>query len=308
MGTETPFKNAYWDLKDAGLYVDIVTGEPLFSSLDKYDSGTGWPSFTRPLADDLITRHQDRGFFGVRTEVKSKIGGSHLGHVFEDGPKPTGLRYCMNSAALRFVPVADLDKAGYGAYLSLFKSPDASEKKAATKAVFAGGCFWCMEPPFDALKGVLSVVSGYSGGQKPKPNYEEVSGGNTGHYEVIEVTYDPKIISYDELLKTYWLQVDPLDGDGQFCDRGPQYRAAIFVNSPEQLKSATVSKDRWQQSQKFANKKIVTPILEASVFYPAEEYHQKYYQKNPIRYKYYRHSCGRDQRLQAVWGESLKQK
>lgn len=317
MGTETPFKNAFWDQKAEGLYVDVVTGEPLFSSADKFDSGTGWPSFTRPLTDDVLTRHEDRGFLSVRTEVKSKIGGSHLGHVFNDGPAPSGLRYCINSASLRFIPAGDLEKVGYGRYRTAFAadkpaSPTSSVTSSKVggsetgdtpteKALFAGGCFWCMEAPFDQIKGVRSVIPGYSGGPKANPTYEEVSKGGTGHYEVVEVTFDPKLVTYEQLLKIFWLQIDPLDAEGQFCDRGSQYRAGIFTNSPQQRLLATESKNKWQRDPRFAAKKIVTEILDAGKFFPAEDYHQKYYIKNPIRYKYYRNSCGRDQRLKQVW-------
>jgi peptide-methionine (S)-S-oxide reductase len=206
----------------------------------------------------------------------------------------------MNSAAMRFIPTKDLDKEGYAAYAALFKpmTPRAQYKRA----VFAGGCFWCMEPPFDQTKGVISVTSGYSGGKKANPTYKEVSSGGTGHYEVIEVLYDPAVVSYSQLLGVFWRQIDPLDNEGQFCDKGPHYRSGIFVSNPEERVQAEQSKAELQKSARFSKQKIVTEVMDASVFYPAEEYHQKYYQKNPIRYKYYRTSCGRDKRLEQVWG------
>ncbi len=167
------------------------------------------------------------------------------------------------------------------------------------RAVFAGGCFWCMEPPFDKLDGVISTVSGYSGGQTDNPTYESTSTGKTGHYEVVQVEYDPAKISYEKLLEVFWMNIDPFDDRGQFCDKGPQYRAAIFFNNEEQKKSAIESKQSLQKRIK-GRPELVTEILPTQKFYVAEDYHQNYYQKNPIRYKYYRFGCGRDQRLKQI--------
>lgn len=170
------------------------------------------------------------------------------------------------------------------------------------KAVFAGGCFWCMEPPFDRLDGVTATVSGYMGGHVKNPDYRAVSRGRTGHYEVVEISYDPERITYAELLDVFWRNIDPLDAKGQFCDKGPQYLSGIFVSSEEERAAAQKSKAELEQSGVLPGK-IVTEILNASEFYPAETYHQDYYQKNPIRYKFYRNGCGRDKRLNALWGE-----
>jgi peptide-methionine (S)-S-oxide reductase len=170
------------------------------------------------------------------------------------------------------------------------------------KATFAGGCFWCMEPAFDKLEGVKSVVSGYTGGHKTNPTYEEVSSGATGHAESVEITYDPAVISYSKLLDVFWHNIDPTAKDRQFCDTGSQYRSAIFYHSEEQKHLAEASKKALELSKRFPGP-IYTEIVPATAFYPAEEYHQKYYQKNPIRYKYYRYSCGRDQRLKELWGK-----
>jgi len=170
------------------------------------------------------------------------------------------------------------------------------------KATFAGGCFWCMEPAFDKLEGVKSVVSGYTGGRKPNPTYEEVSAGTTGHAESIEITYDPAVISYSRLLEVFWRNIDPTVKDRQFCDVGTQYRSAIFYHGEEQERLAEASKRTLEQSRRFPGP-IYTEISPATTFYPAEEYHQKYYAKNPIRYKYYRYGCGRDQRLKELWGK-----
>lgn len=170
------------------------------------------------------------------------------------------------------------------------------------EAIFAGGCFWCMEPPFDKLDGVTSTVSGYTGGRTKNPTYRQVTGGNTGHYEAVRVTYDPDVVSYETLLQVFWRNVDPFDDGGQFCDRGDSYRTAVFYTSESQARAARESKQALEGLARF-DKKFVTPIIAASEFYPAEDYHQDYYMKNPVRYKYYRWGCGRDDRLEEVWGD-----
>jgi peptide-methionine (S)-S-oxide reductase len=170
-------------------------------------------------------------------------------------------------------------------------------------ATFAGGCFWCMEPPFDELDGVLSTISGYTGGSTVDPTYQEVSAGGTGHAEVVQVTYDPAKVTYEQLLDVFWPNIDPLDAGGQFCDRGDSYRTGIFVHGEEQRRLAEESKQALVDSHRFAQP-IVTEIVEAGPFYPAEDYHQDYYQTNPVRYKFYRWNCGRDQRLTELWGEA----
>lgn len=166
-------------------------------------------------------------------------------------------------------------------------------------AVFAGGCFWCMEPPYDKLDGVISTISGYTGGHTENPTYKQTSTGTTGHYEALQVTYDSTKVSYKTLLDVFWKNIDPFNDSGQFCDRGPQYLSAIFYLDEEQKALAEASKQALQE-QFTANNTIVTPILPARKFYMAEEYHQDYYEKNPVRYKYYRFSCGRDKRLEEV--------
>ena len=166
-------------------------------------------------------------------------------------------------------------------------------------ATFAGGCFWCMEGPFERIPGVISATSGYTGGTKAHPTYEEVSDGNTGHRESVQILYDPRKVSYAQLLDTFWHNVDPTDNSGQFCDHGPQYRAAIFYHDAEQKRLAEASKAALEKRFR-----VVTDILPASQFWPAEEYHQDYYKKNPIRYHFYRFNCGRDQRLEQIWGKA----
>ena len=170
-------------------------------------------------------------------------------------------------------------------------------------ATFAGGCFWCMEPPFDKLDGVVSTTSGYTGGHKKNPSYKEVSNGGTGHAEALQVVYDSTKISYAQLLDVFWHNIDPLTPNRQFCDKGSQYRSAIFFHDETQRQLAERSKKELVASKRF-KKPIVTQIVPASEFYTAEEYHQDYYQKNPLRYKFYRYNCGRDQRLQDLWGRT----
>lgn len=174
----------------------------------------------------------------------------------------------------------------------------AQENTPTATATFAGGCFWCMEPPFDKLDGVISTISGYTGGKEENPTYEEVSSKQTGHREALQVTYNPEKVTYAKLLEVFWHNIDPLDASGQFCDKGFQYTSAIFYHDDEQKKLAEASKQKLRLEGE-----IHTEIIPASAFYPAEDYHQDYYTKNPIRYKFYRFSCGRDQRLKEVWGE-----
>lgn len=169
-------------------------------------------------------------------------------------------------------------------------------------AIFAGGCFWCMEPPYDKLDGVLSTTSGYTGGKTQNPTYTEVSSGNSGHIEAVRVEYDPSKLSYNKLLEVFWVNIDPLDAGGQFCDRGEQYTTAIFYLTDEQMRQAEASKLALEQSGKL-KAPVVTEIRPALEFYPAEEYHQDYYKKNPLKYRLYRSGCGRDRRLMELWGK-----
>jgi len=178
----------------------------------------------------------------------------------------------------------------------------ADTNPAPARAVFAGGCFWCMEKPFDAIEGVLSTTSGYTGGHKDHPSYEEVSSGATGHAEAMLVEYDPAKVSYEALLAVFWKNIDPTDAGGQFCDRGNQYRSGIFPVDAEQRAQAQASKAELDASGALSGP-VVTEITPAGTFWPAEDYHQDYYSRNPIRYKFYRHGCGRDRRLDELWGK-----
>jgi peptide-methionine (S)-S-oxide reductase len=177
-----------------------------------------------------------------------------------------------------------------------------STATATAKATFAGGCFWCVESDFDKIDGVISTTSGYIGGRTANPTYEQVSTNRTGHFEAVEIVFDPKKVSYEKLVEYFWRTVDPTDNDGQFCDKGASYRTAIFAHDAAQLKAAQSSRDTLTKSKPFAAP-IVTEVIAATTFYPAEIYHQDYYTKNPVRYKYYRTSCGRDARLKQLWGD-----
>jgi peptide-methionine (S)-S-oxide reductase len=184
-------------------------------------------------------------------------------------------------------------------FLSLVIMPVAH----AEKAIFAGGCFWCMESDFEKINGISKVVSGYSGGQTQNPTYKQVTAGGTGHYEVVEIDYDPKVISYQTLLEYFFANVDAFDDGGQFCDRGHSYKTAIFVSNAEERQQAEAAKAKVTEQK---GQSVVTPILDASTFYKAEDYHQDYYKKNPKRYGFYRWSCGRDARLEELWGDQKK--
>lgn len=180
----------------------------------------------------------------------------------------------------------------------------ATDGKSAV-ATFAGGCFWCMEPPFDKLDGVTATISGYTGGTKVDPSYEEVSSGTTGHTEAIQIHYDPKKVSYEKLVEVFWKNIDPTQADGQFCDHGEQYRSGIFYHNEEQKKVADATKKKVAEK---LEKALHTEVTEFKKFYPAEDYHQDYYIKNPIRYKFYRYSCGRDAQLERLWGKPAEEK
>jgi len=271
--TEPPFQNEFWDHKQEGIYVDIVSGEVLFSSKDKFDSGCGWPSFTTPLKEKSIVELKDASLGTVRTEVRSSEGDSHLGHVFNDGPGANGLRYCINSASLRFISINDLDKEGHSEYQSLFKT-----NKHDEVATFGAGCFWGVEHIFSKLTGVKDVISGYCGGELDNPTYEDICTGTSGHAEVVQVYFDNRIIGYKDLLGIFWRMHDPTTPNQQGPNLGTQYRSTIFFHDESQRQVAELSQKDFDASKAFVNPSI-TKITEIENFFLAEDYHQDYYDK-----------------------------
>jgi len=301
-GTERAFCGTLLDNKKEGVYCCVGCGLPLFASNSKFHSGTGWPSFFQPIARENVEERSDDGLGMQRTEILCARCGGHLGHVFDDGPRPTGLRFCLNSESLAFTPSTELaalaDPAAEQAGSATAPAPSTAAPTAAAHsatttggksasrpattatAVFAGGCFWCTEAAFEQIKGVVDVQSGYAGGSKETARYEQVSNGDTGHAEAIRITYDPKQISYDRLLDVFFDAHDPTQLNRQDNDAGTQYRSTIFyVNEIEQR--AAQAKIKQLTAAKAFPRPIVTTLEPLKNFYPAEEYHQDYARRHP---------------------------
>jgi peptide methionine sulfoxide reductase msrA/msrB len=276
-GTERAYTGEFWMSHDPGLYVDVVSGEPLFASTDKFDSGTGWPSFTKPVEPTNIVTRRDFSLLWPRTEVRSAHADSHLGHVFTDR-FPRRLRYCINSASLRFIPADDLEAQGYGEYRTLF-STEETDMSEYNKAILAGGCFWGMQDLIRKQPGVVSTRVGYTGGQNANATYRN----HPGHAEAIEIIYDPARTEYRSLLAFFFQIHDPTTKDRQGNDLGSSYRSAIFYLDDEQ-KSVALDTIADVEASGLWPGPVVTEVTPAGEFWEAEPEHQDYLERIPNGY------------------------
>jgi peptide methionine sulfoxide reductase msrA/msrB len=264
-GTERAFTGEYCEAHQPGIYACVCCSTELFDSTTKFESGTGWPSFTEPVKENVIRYKMDESYGMQRVEVLCNICDAHLGHVFPDGPRPSGLRFCINSASLK--------KTGD-------KKEDRNSTGVLETATVGGGCFWCIEAYLDQLQGVERVISGYSGGETNNPTYQAVCNGDTGHAEVVQVQFDPRKISYSDLLKVFFIMHNPTTKNRQGADVGSQYRSIILTHSPEQEKTA---KEVIEEMKGYYEKPIVTEVVPFEKFYQAELYHQDYYKTDPSK-------------------------
>jgi peptide methionine sulfoxide reductase msrA/msrB len=267
-GTEPPHCGNLTNTMTKGVYVSVVGGLPLFKSSAKFISKSGWASFFEPFDPEHVIEHEDSAHGMVRVEIRDARSGAHLGHVFDDGPPPTGRRYCLNSAALKFIPEGE-------------PLPEESQPAKLETAYFAAGCFWGVEDKLAKMPGVLDAVSGYMGGTTENPTYRDVCDEGTGHAETVKVVFDPKRVSYRQLLDTFFTLHNPTTLNRQGPDVGTQYRSAVFATTPEQAKLAKELIEKLAASDKYKSKKIVTQVVDPGpVFWAAEEYHQDYHAKH----------------------------
>ncbi|MEO6719875.1 MAG: bifunctional methionine sulfoxide reductase B/A protein [Ferruginibacter sp.] len=284
-GTERPYSSEYEKNHETGIYYCVSCKNPLFNSATKFESGTGWPSFYAPYSTKSVRVAIDNSAGSSRDEISCQRCGAHLGHVFNDGPKPTGLRYCMDGVAL------------------VFQKEDANVK--LSKATFAAGCFWCEEAVFESVKGVKEAISGYAGGEKENPTYEEVGSGTTGHAESVEVYYDSTQVSYPSLLKVYFASEDPTQVNGQGPDHGTPYRSLIFYRDSTEKRLAENYIDQLNKSGKYKDP-IAVQVVPYTKFWQAEDYHQNYVAINPGERYVQMESIPRLRRAQKEFPELVK--
>jgi peptide methionine sulfoxide reductase msrA/msrB len=288
-GTEAAFCGNLLANKETGFYLCAGCNLPLFESAAKFESGTGWPSFFKPVGPENIREERDSSYGMVRTEILCPRCGGHLGHVFEDGPQPTGLRYCLNSESLTFARANEAAKYAEKPAAEPMGSPakempqPSAPASGRAEAIFAGGCFWCVEAVFEQIDGVQDAISGYAGGSAETANYEAVCGGDTGHAEAVKIVYDPSKVSYEQLLKIHFATHDPTTLNRQGNDTGTQYRSAIFYADEAEKKIAEAFIAHLGTDKTFGGKKIVTMLEPLTTFYPAETYHQNFVCNNPYQ-------------------------